>query len=129
MVVPALLGEAGAGDGATAAPPTLDPGWFVGRSVPAACGKLFVVFGDDSLDPPAGGFWVVVREFCASAEAAPRMANARTRVFIVKVPPLINDVKACRTSRVSLLPRQRRAYPFYWMVRVNPDQTDIVPSS
>ncbi len=55
MVVPTLLGGAGARGGATTVSPTLDPGWLVGRSVPEARGKLFVVFGDDSLDPPAGG--------------------------------------------------------------------------
>ncbi len=56
VVVPALFGGAGARGGATTVPPTFDPGWFVGRSVPEALGKLFVVFGVDSLDPPAGGF-------------------------------------------------------------------------
>ena len=69
-----------------------DPGWFVGRSVPAAWGKLFVVFGDDSLDPPAGGLCVVVNGFCASAGAAPRMANARIRVFMTWVLPLFIGV-------------------------------------
>ncbi len=107
MVVPTLLGGAGARGGATTAPPTLDPGWLVGRSVPEARGKLFVVFGIDSLDPPAGGLWVVVSGFRASAGAAPRMANARVRALIVGVLSLIIDVKTCRTGRVPvpLLPR------------------------
>jgi len=129
VVVPTLLGGAGARGGATTAPPTLDPGWLVGRSVPEARGKLFVVFGIDSLDPPAGGLWVVVSGFCASAGAAPRMANARVRVLIVGVLSLIIDAKACRTGRVSLPPRQCRTYPFHWVAWANPAQTDIVPSS
>ena len=66
--------------------PTADPGCWVGRSVPAACGKPFVVFGVDWLEFPAGGVCVVVNEFCAKAGAAPRMTSAAIKVLMVGVP-------------------------------------------
>lgn len=122
--VPALLGGDGARGGATTVPPTFDPGWFVGRSVPEALGKLFVVFGVDSLEPPAGGFWVVVSGFCASAGTAPRMANARVRAFIIGGPSLVVDIKPRRTGRVPCTPHQCRTHPFYRASWANPAQTD-----
>lgn len=125
MVVLAPLGAAGV----TTVLPTLEPAWLVGCSVPEARGKLFVVFGVDSLDPPAGGFWVVVSGFCASAGAAPRTANARIRVLMVRFPSLINDNNACRTRRVSLLPRQYRTFPPHWMARTHLAQASIALSS
>jgi hypothetical protein len=54
--------------------------------VPAACGRLFVVFGVDWLALPAGGLWVVVNGFCANAGAAPKMASATINVFMTDVP-------------------------------------------
>lgn len=44
--------------------PTAEPGCTVGASVPDAWGKLVVGCVVDSLDDPAGGFCVVVNEFC-----------------------------------------------------------------
>ncbi len=43
--------------------PTVEPGCWVGLSVPAAWGKLLAVFGDDWLEAPAGGLCVVVSGF------------------------------------------------------------------
>jgi len=56
VVVPALFDGAVACGCVGAVLPTVDPGCCVGFSVPAACGRLFDVFGVDSLEPPAGGF-------------------------------------------------------------------------
>ena len=86
------------GSGCVVASPTADPGCWVGFSVPADCGKPFVVFGVDWLEFPAGGLCVVVNEFCASAGAAPRMANATISVFMTSIPLLFVDVKACRVA-------------------------------
>jgi len=96
VVVPTLLGGAGARGGATTVSPTLDPGWLVSRSVPEARGKLFVVFGADSLDPPAGGLWVVVSGFGAqdgkcesegSHSWCPSMRNVTHAAMVRPVPP------------------------------------------
>lgn len=80
--------EGAVAKGCVVVSPTADPGCWVGLSVPAACGRPFVVFGLDWLEFPAGGLWVVVNEFCASAGAAPRMANATISVFMIGVPLL-----------------------------------------
>lgn len=48
--------DGAAAEGCVAVSPTVEPGWFVGFSVPAAFGRLFAVFGVDSLEPPEGGF-------------------------------------------------------------------------
>ena len=42
-------------EGCVVVSPTAEPGCWVGFSVPAACGRPFVVFGADWLEFPAGG--------------------------------------------------------------------------
>ena len=106
VIVPTLPDGATGLGGATFVCPMAKPGWFVGCSVPAALGRLFVVFGVDSLDPPAGGLCVVVSEFCASAGAALKMAHATINVFITEVLSLFTGVKTCGTGRVSRASRQ-----------------------
>jgi len=54
--VPSLLEGAVVEGCVGAVLPTVEPGCCVGFSVPEAAGRLFVVFGVDSLEPPAGGF-------------------------------------------------------------------------
>jgi len=56
VVVPALFDGAVACGCVGAVLPTVDPGCCVGFSEPADCGRLFDVFGVDSLELPAGGF-------------------------------------------------------------------------
>lgn len=109
VVVPALLYGAVAGGYVDAVLPTVDPGCCVGFSVPEACGRLCVVFAVDSLEPPAGGFCVVVSGFCASAGVAPRIANATISVFMTVFPLLLVDVKACRAGLIWPAPPRCRA--------------------
>jgi hypothetical protein len=110
VVVPTLLDGAVAKGGATLVWPTPDPGWLVGRSVPEALGRLFVVVAVDSLDPPAGGLCVVVSGFCASAGAALKMAHATISILITGVLSVFVDVKACRTGQVSPVSRRCHTY-------------------
>lgn len=84
--------------GCIAVSPTVDPGCWVGFSVPAACGRPFVVFGVDWLEFPAGGFCVVVNEFCANAGAAPRITSAVISVFMIDVPLLLIDLTSRRAG-------------------------------
>ena len=66
----------------------MDPGCKVGRSVPEARGRLFVGCGDDWLEPPAGGFCVVVNGAWAMADALPKSMTATNNFFIVIYPAL-----------------------------------------
>ncbi len=66
--------------------PRVAPGCWVGCSVPAAGGKLFVVFGVEALDDPAAGVWVVVIGAWAKAEVVVNNAAAITSIFMVLVP-------------------------------------------
>ena len=70
--------------------PMLEPGCKVGRSVPAARGRLLVGCGVDWLEPPAGGFCVVVNGVCAMAEALPRSAAA-IKSFFMEICPVFSS--------------------------------------
>jgi hypothetical protein len=66
----------------TVAPPSVDPGCWVGRSVPDALGTLFVGCVVDSLEAPAGGLCVVVKVFWAKTGVAPSIVQATKSFFI-----------------------------------------------